>query len=99
MGIFNFLKRKEPPAPPQPGGGDAIPCESPIVIEADNSIAGVRAEYDYIAGRCGQPGKDWKLKSQSLAEYQGKPHDVLEVVLSDGQVRTFTFDISKFFGK
>ena len=99
MGIFNFLKRKAPPSPAPPSGDSDPVFEAAIVIDADSSVAGVRAEKEYIASQCGQAGKDWKLKSQSLVEYQGKPYDVLEVVLSDGQARTFCFDISKFFGK
>ena len=75
------------------------PFLSAVIINADNSRAGVQAEYDHVASQCGERQRDWKIQEQSLQEHHGKPYDVLVVDLSNGELRTFYFDISKFFGK
>jgi hypothetical protein len=97
MSIFNFFKRKEQPGLFSGGNGDSF--ESAVVVNADRSLVGVAAEYAYIANQCGEPERDWKLRSQRLQEDQGKPYDVLTIALSNGQLKTFYFDISKFVGK
>jgi hypothetical protein len=79
------------------GGGNGDSFETAIVVNADNSVGGVEAEYAYIANQCGEPHKDWKLQSQGLREHAGKPYDVLTIALSGGATRTFYFDITNFF--
>jgi hypothetical protein len=79
------------------GGGNGDSFETAVVVNADNSFIGVEAEYAYIANQCGEPHKDWKLQSQALREYGGKPYDVLTITLSSGGTRAFYFDIAKFF--
>jgi putative sensory transduction regulator len=81
------------------GSGTGGSFETAVVINADDTLVGVRAEHDYVAGECGQRGQDWNLEKQSLQTHNGKPFDVLSVKLSSGQARTFYFDISRFFGK
>jgi hypothetical protein len=97
MSLFNWFKRKQKPS--LFGGGNGESFETAVVINADNSFAGVIAEYAYVASECGQREVDWKLSLQSLQEHNGKPYDVLNITLSNGQARSFYFDISKFFGK
>ena len=79
------------------GGGNGDSFETAVVINADNSFIGVEAEYAYIANRCGEPHKEWKLQSQGLRAHGGKAYDVLTIALSSGETRTFYFDIAKFF--
>jgi hypothetical protein len=79
------------------GTGDAF--ETAVVVNAQNPLVGVQAEYTYIANHCGQPHKDWKLQWQALREYGGKAYDVLTIALTSGETRTFYFDIAKFLGK
>jgi hypothetical protein len=81
------------------GGGNGDSFETAVVVNADSSFVGVESEYAYIANQCGEPHKDWKLKSQGLREHKGKPYDVLTIALSGGATRTFYFDIAKFFRK
>jgi hypothetical protein len=70
-----------------------------VSIDAEDTLAGVRAEKDFIARICGERGKDWKMEHQSLIEHNGKPYDIIVVALSSGETKTFYFEISKFFGK
>ena len=97
MSIFSLFKPKQQPSLFSGGNGDSF--ESAVVINADNSDIGVQAEYDYIASQCGKPQRDWKAQKQGLQKHDGKPYDVLAIVLSDGHLRTFYFDIASFFGK
>ncbi len=97
MNIFDVFKRKEKPS--VFSGGDGSSFERAVVINCDNHVAGVHAEYDYIESQCGSPQRDWKLHEQSLQEHDGRPHDVLIVALANGEFRTFHFDIGRFFGK
>ena len=97
MSIFNWFKRKEEPSLFSGGNGESF--ETAVVVNTDNSFAGVMAECAYVASVCGRPEADWKMKSQSLQKHNGKPYDVLNVILSNGKDRSFYFDISKFFGR
>lgn len=97
MTIFNIFKRKE--RLPLFAGGDGSSFERAVIINCDKHVAGVRAEYTYVASQCGEPQRDWTLQEQSLQDHGGRPHDVLVVALTSGGVRTFHFDIGKFFGK
>jgi hypothetical protein len=75
--------------------GDSF--QTAVVVNADNSFIGVKAEYGYIGNQCGEPHKDWRLQSQGLRQHEGKAYDVLTIALSSGETRTFYFDIAKFF--
>jgi hypothetical protein len=97
MSIFNFFKRNEESRLFTGGNGGSF--ETAVVVNADNSMVGVQAEYAFVARQCGQPQTDWKIESQSLHEHNGKPYDVLNITLSNGQLRVFYFEISKFFGE
>jgi hypothetical protein len=100
MSIFNFFnifKRKEEPSLFSGGNGGSF--ETAVVVNADHSVAGVQAEYAFVTSQCGQRQTDWTMELQTLQEHNGKPHDILNIRLSDGQLRIFHFDVSKFFGK
>src|SRR5262245_18271686 len=96
MSLFEFFKRKERPRLFGGGCGDSF--ETAVIINIEDSMAGVDAEYAFVAVHCGVTHKDWTMRSQSLQEHGGKPYDVLTITLSDGGTRTFYFDIAKFFG-
>ena len=80
-------------------GGDGRLPASAVVVRANDSLVGVQAEYAWIASRCGAPDSDWQLRGQRLAHQDGKAFDVITIALSNGQSRTFFFDITSFFGK
>lgn len=77
--------------------GESI--EKAIVIDAENEVTGVLAEYEYLEKRFGKRGKDWKLNMQSLIEKSKKIYDMMDLTLSDGTEKTIYFDITSFFGK
>jgi hypothetical protein len=79
------------------GNGDSL--ESAVVIHAADSLSGVTAEYKYVTSKCGERRREWDLHEQKMVGHNGKPHDVFVVKLSNGQFRTFYFDVSNFFGK
>jgi hypothetical protein len=97
MSFFNFFKQKAPAD--LFGGGNGDSFASAVVINADTSVVGVPAEYDYVASQCGRPRRDWEAQEQRLEMHEGKPYDVLTVALKRGEVRTFYFDVAKYFGK
>jgi hypothetical protein len=72
--------------------------EDAVVITTTSEPSGVHAEYRYVEMRCGKRNVDWKLKTQELLEgSDGKSYDLLIVVLKNGTVRDFYFDISSFY--
>ena len=95
MSVFDFFRRKQRPRLVSGGSGDSF--QTAVVIHADSSFIGVKVEYAYIADQCGEPQTDWKVQSQRLEHFDGRPFDVLTVALSGGETRSFYFDISSFF--
>lgn len=93
MGFFDFLKPKDPII----GGGIGTE-ESPIIINAKNSFAGIDAEYAYLEKRFGQKDKDWKLTLQ-MSGGKDRQWDALTIETNDGRQETIYFDITKFYGK
>lgn len=79
-------------------GGSGTTMEDAVVITTTSEPSGVHAEYRYVEMRCGKRNVDWKLKTQELLEgSDGKSYDLLIVVLKNGTVRDFYFDISSFY--
>jgi hypothetical protein len=74
---------------------DGNSYENAIVIKETNESAGVAAEYSWIQSNI--PGA--KPKLQSLQSHGGKPYDVIQVELGNGESRNVYFDISNYFGK
>ena len=77
------------------GGGDGSSCEKAVVIHARGEMAGVRAEYDWLAAK--YPG--YQRDMQSLTTCNEKPADKLHVRLPDGRELDVFFDISEYFGQ
>jgi len=81
-------------------GGDGSSIENAVkIIGASGSMQGIRAEYEYLAGKFGIRGRDWELVMQSLLNDGGKDYDLMRVRLKDGTEITVFFDITDFFGK
>ena len=52
-----------------------------------------------LAKRFGRLGDDWKLEIQLALEIDGRHHDELRLILSDGTSKTVYFDITAIWGK
>ena len=74
---------------------DGSSFEKAIVIQEKTESTGVDAEYIWLGKH--YPG--YKLKQQSLVYENGKPYDVMDIVIADGEEKTIYFDISNYFGK
>ncbi len=74
---------------------DGSSFEKAIVIDKDNSMDGVQAEYAWLNKY--YPG--YKIKKQRLTFDNNKPYDVIEIITADGVEKAIHFDITKFFGK
>lgn len=79
-------------------GGES-PKTSIVIHGAANHIAGVAAEYAFLARKFGEQGRDWKLEMQAVGETEGRRWDMMCVKLTDGTRKTFYFDITEFYGK
>ncbi len=84
----------------QPGfantsGGNGTSCDDIIIIQANNHLFGVEAEYEWL--RLNYPG--YQRIKQALIDCNDKPADVLTIRTKDGQTRDVYFDLSSFFGK
>ena len=80
-------------------GGDGSTIENAIIINAQSTIDGVVAEYQYISNKHGERNSDWKLKYQFLIKKNDRHFDAIVVKLKNGQELTYYFDISMFIGK
>lgn len=58
-------------------------------------VSSVAQEYAWLRNH--QPG--FQLEMQALSEIDGRPYDVLHCRSDQGELRTFYFDISEFFGQ
>lgn len=80
-------------------GGDGSD-ESPVIVCATKSRAGIDAEYAWISQRHGEYGKDWNRKmSISYTKGDGTPCTSITAATTDGAEFTYHFDTSRFFGK
>jgi len=95
------MKADQPPEKSQSlnSGGDGSSMERAVVINAENSPAGIRAEYEYIARLYGRRNIDWRLIRQFIINCEGRYYDVLRICLSNGEEKPVWFDINSFFGK
>ncbi|MDT8357626.1 MAG: hypothetical protein RQ758_03880 [Methanomicrobiaceae archaeon] len=72
--------------------------EAIVIVDAEDHLDGIAAEYRYLAEKFGEQGKDWDLVLQSLVEKSpGVLFDMLVIGFSDGRVERFYFDIRSFF--
>lgn len=74
---------------------DGSSFEKAIVITEKSETTGVHAEYEWL--KVHFPG--YKMGSQSLSQYKGKPYDILSFETAEGEKKQIYFDISNFFGK
>lgn len=74
---------------------DGSSYEKAIVIKASNEMIGVGKEYEWI--KINFPGA--QLVEQSSGPHNGRKYDIITIKTSDGQKRTFYFDINNFYGK
>jgi hypothetical protein len=77
------------------GGGDGSSCAQAVVVHARSEMAGVRAEYAWIAAR--YPG--YQRGGQSLIQCNDRPADQLRIRTASGQEVDIFFDISEYFGQ
>jgi hypothetical protein len=85
--------------PEYAGGDGSSPEEAVLIKDALSHAAGVRAESAYISRKFGERGEDWTLKEQSLTERKdGRRIDKMTIETAAGDVETFYFDVSGFFG-
>ena len=69
-----------------------------MIVDADDHMDGIAAEYRYLAEKFGQQGEDWNLVLQILVEQSpGVLFDHLIIGFPDGRVESFYFDIRSFF--
>jgi hypothetical protein len=74
---------------------DGTSFDKAIIIEEQTESKGVNAEYIWLKQH--YPG--YKLKNQSLSNYNKKPYDVMNIVTSEGENKNIYFDITNFYGK
>jgi hypothetical protein len=85
--------------PEYAGGDGSSPEEAVLIKDAPSHAAGVRAESAYISRKFGERGQDWNLKEQSITEREdGRRIDKMTIETAAGDVETFYFDVSGFFG-
>lgn len=95
--MMRLFKRKEVPV--SMSGGDGSSREAAIVIGADNTQDGIRAEFQYVQQKHGLYKVAWKRDMQMKVRAEGRDYDVVSIVLTDGMKKTFWFDITSFSGK
>lgn len=95
----DHLAGEESDGPEYAGGDGRSPEDAVLIKNARSHAAGVRAESTYISRQYGERGHDWKLKEQSLTEREdGRRIDQMTIETAAGDVETFYFDVSDFFG-
>ena len=100
MGFLDVFKKKSGQSGGLYSGGKGGSIEDAILVNAETTVIGVHAEYEYVASKHGARGVDWELETQSLLNHEGKYYDALHIkMMKDGEEFTYYFDISNFFGK
>jgi hypothetical protein len=74
---------------------DGSSFEKAIIITETNEEAGDAAEYKWLSEH--YPG--YLMGSQTLAEHEKRPYDILSFKTAAGVSKEIYFDISNFFGK
>lgn len=77
-------------------GGDGLTKETAVVIAAENSGVGVKAEYQWLGEH--YPGYQMTIQ-RLLRGDAGQMYDKIEFTMPDGQTLAIYFDITGFFGK
>ncbi|MFW5836429.1 MAG: hypothetical protein ACOCVM_00370 [Desulfovibrionaceae bacterium] len=79
-------------------GGNGLSMEDAVIINAQNTTTGVRAEYEYVKNHMGEDFENWIFAYQQCTFAENKSYDVL-VYERGEEVRKYYFDITQFFGK
>jgi len=100
MNLFRLFGRRRPSSTPGLAGlisggvGDSL--ETAVVILSDDAFFGIQAEFLYISSQCGERGRAWNLHSQHIRRHGDRTIDELSILLGNGEVRTYYFDITRF---
>lgn len=68
--------------------------ENPVVIDANNILAGIEKENEYLEERF---GKGWKRDHQSMLAVDGKPYEKIRLLFPDGTTTEIYFDLTSCF--
>lgn len=66
-----------------------------LSLETAIKVKGIDEEYKYVRNNC----DNCQMQGQALLQHKGKPYDKLMVKNAKGEVVSYYFDISSFFGK
>lgn len=78
-------------------GNEGSSIDEAIVIRnAVNSMAGVKAEHDYLAYKFGERGEDWDFHQQMLIKKEGRVYDQIDILLVDGEKKSVFFEVTSF---
>ena len=94
-----FVKLGGERIPVRYSGGDGSSIEEAVKIHADSSMIGIGAERAYISKKLGRDHVDWELEIQALIDEEDSYYDSMKVKTKDGEILTYYFDISAFFGR
>jgi len=75
--------------------GDGLSCETAVLIVANDTTAGIRAERQWLEEH--YPG--YQLTLQGLGSCHDFPTDKMEIRTRGGESKTIIFNIKSFFGK
>ena len=76
---------------------DGLTAEKPVVITAASAMAGVPAEYAWLAERFGTLERDWKVDLRSLGRNShGRTIETFRLKLTGGNKVDVHFDITSF---
>jgi hypothetical protein len=70
-----------------------------IVIDAQDTIAGVTEEHKYINQLCRDLQTGIDAIEQNLIIENDRKYDVFTLFMDDGKKRILYFDVTSFFGK
>ena len=68
-----------------------------IILDAQNPMLGIRAEYEYLAAKYGVQHRDWRLVSQALIQREDKLYDRMQVGFPNGEEIVLFFDITDLY--
>ncbi len=80
-------------------GGDGSSPEQAIVINADSTVMGILAEYEYLSNMYGQPDTEFAVLYQRLVRIDLNFYDVLHIRIANREEKDIFFNINQFFGK
>jgi len=75
---------------------DGSSAEEAVIVHASNEWEGVQIEYAYTMHHTDPLSSE--LLDQSLVFQDGRTYDVLRYRNTDGEIETFWFDISEWYG-